>query len=103
MSKTYTINRGVNRPMEFRGLKAQYIWYLAAALLGALFLFAALYLAGLSVFVLAPLTVGIGGVMVKRVYGMSRKYGQYGLMKKRARKGVPGSLRCRSRKCFINL
>lgn len=101
MAKSYTINKGVNRPIEFRGLRAQYIGYLAAAVLGAVLVFAVLYLAGVSVFVVAPLTLGLGGWMVSRVYGMSRKYGQYGLMKKKARSGVPEALRSRSRKVFI--
>ena len=29
MSSVYTINKGVNKPIEFKGLKAQYIAYLA--------------------------------------------------------------------------
>jgi hypothetical protein len=103
MPKQYSINKGVNRAIEFRGLKAQYIGYLAAAVLGVLFLFAVLYLVGVSAYVLVPLSLGLGGILVSRVYGMSRKYGQYGLMKRRARRGVPEALRSRSRKCFVDL
>ena len=32
-SPVYPINKGINRPLEFKGLKAQYIWYLGAGLL----------------------------------------------------------------------
>jgi hypothetical protein len=103
MSKLYSINKGVNRAIEFRGLKAQYIGYLAAAVLGEVFLFAVLYLMGVSAFVLVPLSLGLGGILLSRVYGMSRRYGQFGLMKRRARRGVPGALRSRSRRGFIKL
>src|SRR5580698_6693789 len=103
MSKQYSINKGVNRAIEFRGLKAQYIGYLAAAVLGVVFLFAVLYLMGVSAYVLVPLSLGLGGILVSRVYGMSRKYGQHGLMKKKARRGVPEALRSKSRQCFIQL
>nr|WP_262712406.1 DUF4133 domain-containing protein [Arachidicoccus ginsenosidivorans] len=35
----YEINKGVNRAIEFRGLKAQYIYYLAVGLAVLLLLF----------------------------------------------------------------
>src|SRR4051812_23212639 len=46
----YQINRGVNKPIEFKGLKAQYIGYLGGGLVVLLILFAILYLIGLSVY-----------------------------------------------------
>ena len=41
MSSVYTINKGMNRPIVFKGLKAQYIWYLGGGivLLFMLFIF----------------------------------------------------------------
>ena len=45
-SSIYGINKGINKPIEFRGLKAQYIWYLAGGLVGLLVLFAILYISG---------------------------------------------------------
>lgn len=99
----YTINKGVNRPIEFRGLKAQYIYHLVGAVMGLVFGFAVLYIAGVSLYFGVPLTLGLGGWVLRRVYGMSRRYGQYGLMKRSARKNVPGALRSGSRKVFIQL
>ena len=43
-TSVYTVNKGINRPIEFKGLKAQYIWYLGGGLLALLILFAILYL-----------------------------------------------------------
>ena len=101
--RVYTINKGVNRPIEFRGLKAQYIYHLVGTVIGVVLGFAVLYIAGVSPYICLPLTLGLGGFFVRRVYRMSRTYGQYGLMKRSARKNVPGALRARSRKCFIQL
>ena len=39
----YQINKGINQSIEFKGLKAQYIWYLAGGLVILLIVFAVLY------------------------------------------------------------
>jgi hypothetical protein len=101
--KVYLINKGINRAIEFKGLKAQYIWYVAGALVGTMVVFAVMYIAGISSYVCVPVALGLGGFLVSRVYGMCRKYGQYGLMKLRARKGLPVALLSGSRKFFIHL
>ncbi len=44
MSSVYAINKSINKPVEFKGLKAQYIWYLGGGLLFLLILFAVLYI-----------------------------------------------------------
>ena len=46
--KVYHINKGINRPIEFRGLKAQYIGYLAACAVGTMVGFGVLYACGVS-------------------------------------------------------
>jgi hypothetical protein len=89
--------------MEFRGLQAQYIWYLAGALLLVLLMFSILYLMGLSTYLDVPLSLTLGGWLIARIYRLSRKYGQYGRMKARARKAIPTHFRSRSRNSFIQL
>ena len=44
----YKINKGINKPIEFKGLKAQYIWFLAGGILLLMFLFAVLYISGVK-------------------------------------------------------
>lgn len=45
MSHTvFQINKGINRPIEFKGLKAQYILYFVVGVLALLILFAVLYM-----------------------------------------------------------
>jgi len=101
--KVYTINKGINKAIEFKGLKAQYIWYVAGVLIGVLLLYGVLYVAGISSWICIPVAFGAGGLVTSRVYRISKKYGQYGLMKMRARKGVPSALLSGSRKFFIHL
>ena len=50
-ASVYQINKGINRPLEFRGLKAQYIWYLCGGCLALLILFAVIYVTGFPTFV----------------------------------------------------
>lgn len=101
--RIYTINKGINKPLEFKGLKAQYIWHLVGAVMGVLVGYAAVHWAGLNDYLGLPLALGLGGLLVARVYRMSRKYGQHGLMKQRARKMAPPALLSKSRKVFTQL
>jgi Domain of unknown function (DUF4133) len=101
--KVYFVNKGINKAVEFRGLKAQYIGYVVGVLLGSLVLYGVLYVCGLSGYVCVPLTLGIGGYGVMRVLRLSKKFGQHGMMKWQARRSVPKALLSRSRKVFIEI
>jgi hypothetical protein len=46
----YKINKGINKSIEFKGLKAQYIWYLGGGLVVLLILFAIMYIIGINAF-----------------------------------------------------
>ena len=80
----WEINKGVGRTVEFKGLKAQYLFLFARGLLAVFFLVVILYLCGVSQ--IACLVIGIVGatLVVWQTFAMNRKYGQYGLMKKGA-------------------
>lgn len=101
--KLYKVHKGINKPLEFKGLKAQYIWHLAGSLVGVPVVYGVMHLSGVNDYLGLPLALGLGGLLTRRVYRMSEKYGQYGLMKKEARKAVPGALLSRSRKMFTQL
>ena len=97
----YGINKGVNRPAEFKGLKAQYIWYLGGGLVGLLVLFAILYIIGTNSFVCLGIIGVLGFGLFVWVYKLSNTYGQYGLMKKAAQRSVPSIIRASSRQLFM--
>jgi len=102
-NSVYQINKGVNRSIEFKGLKAQYIWYLGGGILILLVLFAILYIAGLNQYICMLIIFPLGGGMVFKIYAMSNKYGEHGLMKMMARRSVPKMVKCNSRAVFRNL
>ncbi|TKC04225.1 DUF4133 domain-containing protein [Pedobacter frigoris] len=103
MSSVYQINKGIGRPIEFRGLKAQYIGFLAGGLVGLLLLFAALYICGLNLYICITVIGGLGTALFMTVIRMSHKYGEYGLLKKNAKRSIPSALVSRSRKLFTHL
>ena len=103
MSSVYQINKGINKPIEFKGLKAQYIWYLGGGLLVLLILFAILYIAGVNSFICIAVIVSCATALFMYVYRLSRRYGQYGMMKAVARRSLPRVIKSYSRRPFINL
>lgn len=97
---SYQINKGINRPIEFKGLKAQYIGYLGGGLVALLVLFAILYLTGLAVYWCILLIAGLGSALFYQVFALSHRYGEHGLMKRNARKYLPTYLKFKSRRLF---
>jgi cell division protein FtsW (lipid II flippase) len=100
MSSVYSINKGINRPIEFKGIKAQYIWYLGAGLVFLLILFAVLYIAGLNAFICLALVAALTTLLFMVVNRMSSRYGAHGLMKRLARNRIPSVIKLYSRKTF---
>ncbi|MXN91160.1 DUF4133 domain-containing protein [Flavobacterium sp. Sd200] len=100
-NSVYQINKGINASIEFKGLKAQYIWYLGGGVVGLLIVFAVMYLIGLPSWLCIGVILLSGTGLVVKIYGMSNKYGEHGLMKVLAKKQVPKVLRSRSRRIFL--
>jgi Domain of unknown function (DUF4133) len=88
-NSVYQINKGINKPIEFKGLKAQYIWYLGGGLVVLLIFFAIIYIIGINIFLCLALIVSLAIALFMYVYKLSRTYGEFGLMKKIAKKAVP--------------
>ncbi|MCR8556947.1 DUF4133 domain-containing protein [Mucilaginibacter sp. BJC16-A38] len=103
MSSVYSINKGIGRAITFKGVKAQYIGYLAGSLVALLVLFAVLYICGVNTYACLVLVLGSGTYMVLRIFRLSHRYGEHGLMKRNARRSLPVYLKFRSRKIFIHL
>ena len=100
---TYQINKGVNRPIEFRGLKGQYIYILAIGLAVLLVTFSIMYIAGVPVYLLVPVVVMAGLGLFLGVYRLSHRYGRHGLMKAMAARQAPSAIICPSRKALLRL
>jgi len=97
----YSINKGINKPLEFRGLKAQYIGYLAGGLIGVLILFTTMYISGLNAYLSVIIGIGSGALVFFYVYKLNNKYGQFGWMQAKAKRKIPKRLKCKSRNFLI--
>ena len=100
-NSVYHINKGINKSIEFKGLKAQYIWWLAAGIVALLLLFAILYMIGVNSYISIGLIAITGTGIFAGIYRLSNTYGEHGMKKKMAARSIPKVVKCYSRKQFI--
>lgn len=86
---SYSINKGVNKPAEFKGLQSQYLFIFAGGLLGSFVLFIVLYMAGVNQWVCILSGVILALLVIWATLLLSKKYGQFGLMKLQASNNFP--------------
>lgn len=87
--KNFNINKGVGRSVEFKGLKAQYLFIFAAGLLGILILVMIMYMVGTNSYFCLILG-GVGSsVLIWQTFTLNAKYGEHGLMKVASKKRHP--------------
>lgn len=103
MAAVFEIYKGVNRSIEFKGIRAQYILYLAVGLVALLLMFAIGYVAGVNIYICLGAILPGGGILIFTVQSMSKKYGAHGLDKKIAARRLPRAIRTRTRRFFITL
>ena len=101
-NSVYSINKGINKSIEFKGLKAQYIWYFGAGVVGLLILFAIMYIIGINSFICIGVILIAGTVLSIKIYALSNTYGEYGMMKKLARRSIPKVINSKSRSVFLH-
>jgi len=103
MYTVFKVHRRVNAPVEFKGLKGQYILYAGASVIACMVLFAILYIAGVNSYLCLLLCFGIGALCIGRAFHLSQRYGIYGWRKKRSARGSPKALRSGSRSVYLLL
>lgn len=99
----YTINKGLGKPIEFKGFKGQYIVYMLVGLGLAFLVFAMAYMTGVSMLVCLGLAGSVGTGIYLFVSRLNATYGEHGLMKQLARRQVPRRIVLRNRKIFTKL
>ncbi|REA58235.1 hypothetical protein DSL64_21340 [Dyadobacter luteus] len=99
-SKQYPINKGINKSIVFKGLKAQYIGYMGLGLLIDLVFYAVLYMLKVNTYVTLLLTVSLGALIAAGVYHLNAQYGEHGLEKALAKRKIPRRVRSFSRRIF---
>lgn len=103
MATVYQINKGINKPIEFKGLKAQYIMYLGIGLVVLLLLFAIMYMLGVNLLICLMITGILGSALFLLTFRLSHEFGEHGLLKFLAKRKIPTFLKSSSRQPFIQL
>lgn len=85
----YNINKGVGRSVEFKGLKAQYLFIFAGGLLAVFVLFIIMYMAGIGQWICIGFGVIAASALVGLTFRLNAKYGEYGLLKLSATRRHP--------------
>ncbi|WP_425276972.1 DUF4133 domain-containing protein [Spirosoma oryzicola] len=98
------INKGIGRPVEFRGLKGTYLYLAAGIVVSSLLLALALYgLFGLNTYLSTLIVVGSGGGGIWYCMRLSAKHGISGLLKLEATRNQPKVILVSSAKPFAQL
>jgi hypothetical protein len=99
----YELNRGINKPVEFKGLVGSNIYLLVAGLVLVFALFVTCYLLGVPLLLTTLLTFAAGGGLWAGVFALNRRYGEHGLMKAAARRASPKYITNRHSRLFQRL
>lgn len=99
MNSVYQINKGVGKPIVFKGLKGQWITWLCGGLLLLLLLFALCYVAGAPLILCLALVATGGASLFYFVYKYNNRYGEHGFMKKMALRVTPKRIVCDQQFC----
>lgn len=85
----YSINKGIGKPAEFRGLKSQYLFIFAGGLLAIFVVFVIMYMVGIN----QTVCIGFGSIaaamLIWGTFHLNGKYGEFGLMKVQAIRNHP--------------
>ena len=101
MSNTvYQINKGINRPIYFKGLQGRYIIYLAMLILVLMLLFLLLFFLAVPILICLGSVSSLGLWMTSMIYRFNNRYGEYGLLKIIAKHKTPKFISVRSRRVF---
>lgn len=93
----YPVNKGIGRSVEFKGLKAQYLFIFVGGLLALFVLFVILYMIGIDQWICIGFGVVSASVLVWQTFALNARYGEHGLMKLGATKSHPRYLLNRRR------
>ena len=99
----YTINKGIGKSVEFKGLSSQYLFVFAGGLLAVFVLFVILYMIGIDQWVCIGFGVIAASMLVWLTFHLNAKYGQHGLIKLGSRLQHPRYLINRKIACRLLL
>jgi len=71
----YPINKGIGRPVEFKGLKAQYLFIFCGGLLALFVLFVILYMVGIDQWICIGFGAASSSVLVWQTFALNASNG----------------------------
>lgn len=74
----YPVNRGIGKPVEFKGLKSQYLFIFAGGLLAVFVVFIILFMAGVNQWVCIGFGVTAALLLVWQTFRLNERYGTHG-------------------------
>ena len=77
----YPVNKGAGNPVEFKGLKSQYLFVFAGGLAMVLLMVVFLYLTGVDQWICLSFGILSGSLLVWVIFRLNARYGEHGLMK----------------------
>ena len=93
----FEINKGVGREVEFKGLRAQYLFIFAFGLLAVFVVFVIMYTAGIGQWTCIGFGVSAAPAVVWLTFSLNRRFGSHGLMKLFAARQHPRRILSRKR------
>ena len=93
----FEINKGVGREVEFKGLRAQYLFIFAFGLLAVFVVFVIMYTAGIGQWTCIGFGVSAATAGVWLTFSLNRRFGSHGLMKLLAARQHPRRILSRKR------
>ena len=93
----FEMNKGVGREVEFKGLRAQYLFIFAFGLLAVFVVFVIMYTAGIGQWTCIGFGVSAATVVVWLTFSLNRRFGSHGLMKLLAARQHPRRIISRKR------
>lgn len=93
----FEINKGVGREVEFKGLRAQYLFIFAFGLLAVFVVFVIMYTAGIGLWTCIGFGVSAATAVVWLTFSLNRRFGSHGLMKLLAARQHPRRILSRKR------
>ena len=85
----YSINKGIGRNPEFKGLTSMYLFVFAGGLLGVFVVFVVMYMAGIGQWTCIGFGVSSASLLVWGTFHLNARYGEWGLMKSNGRHHHP--------------
>lgn len=85
----FAINKGIGRTVEYKGLKAQYLFIFAGGLIVDFIVFVIMYMCGVAQWFCISFGAISASILVWLTFHLNTKYGRYGLMKLTAVKYHP--------------